>query len=375
MIDVVQICYPGVGGQAAVATGLAVEAAKAGSRHAIVFYGVEQTAEQYVRLCDDHEIPHTTIVKIPGIGIGARRKLRKAINNFGAETVIAHHHDTCITACIGLMVSSKNTIFVEHHSNALKSRKDWILSTLAHQLSDHTVYLTQAYRSRVSEKVGRFHKHEKTSVITNGLDLDLYPDSKQKHAGEIVIGMQGRMDEGKDFALLLDAFSRLQSDFSDKNLSLELIGDGPHRHGLESCSTSNVTFCGFLPHKELVEKMRYWDIAVLATEGETLSMAVLESWALAIPLIASDVPGVGDLIRDGQDGLLFESKSSTALCERLTQIISDQPYADHIGQRGRERVECSYNRKNVWQEYQKLIQNLQHSAMPQVEEAKVDSLH
>ncbi len=91
MIDVLHICYPGVGGQAAVATGLAAEAMHAGSRQAIVFYGTEKTAEQYIDLCETEGIAHKTIVKKPGIGIGARKKLRAAINSFDPEVVIAHH--------------------------------------------------------------------------------------------------------------------------------------------------------------------------------------------------------------------------------------------------------------------------------------------
>lgn len=375
MVDVLHICYPGVGGQAAVATGLAVEGTRAGSRQAIVFYGVEATARQYLERCDAEGIRHASIVKKPGIGIGARKKLRAAIRAFAPAAIIAHHHDTCITAAVDVFKSRRAAVvFVEHHSNALKSGKDWVLSAIAHRLSDHTVCLTDAYRRTVQDKAGRFHQPGKSSVIPNGLDLPLYAAQEDRQNGRIVIGMQGRMDEGKDFSVLLDAFSSLRQLRPELDLSLELIGDGPHRQALERSAPEDTVFTGFLGHADLVGRMSQWDVAVLATEGETLSMAVLEAWALGIPLVASDVPGVGDLICDGSDGVLFEAKSPVSLRGKIASLLDDPTLAKKVGAAGRARVQRGYDRRTIWLQYEQLIRRLLHPAAHATKQANTDPL-
>ena len=317
MTEVLHICYPGVGGQAAVATGLAVEGMRSDSQQAIVFYGVEPTAGQYTDLCEAEGIAYQSIVKRPGIGIGARRRLHAAIDLYDPDVIIAHHHDTAITAALHRSGSrGTKVVFVEHHSNALKSRKDWVMSTLAHRLSDHTVYLTESYRSTVQNKTRWFYRPEKTSVIANGLDMCDYIRREGESENSIVVGMQGRMDAGKDFAVLQQAFALLKKIRPNDDLALELIGDGPDRSHLENNAPEGATFTGFLSHGELLKRMRGWDIAVLATEGETLSMAILEAWALGIPMVASDVSGVGDLIQDklvnpGERRSLLDASSTT----------------------------------------------------------------
>lgn len=349
MPDVVHICYPGIGGQAAVATGLAVEAQRSGVPQGIIFYGVEPTAAQYVQLCDEQKIEHVSILKKPGVGLGARKLLRKAVVGMNPRIVISHHHDTSISL-VGLGLS---TIFVEHHSNALKTCKDWILSTLAHRLSDHTVYLTEAYRDEVIAKIGKWHAVEKSSIIANGLDLTLYQPIDSKNEDQCIIGMQGRMDTGKDFETLLHAFAML----ADRESSiLELIGDGPKRTHLEQIASElgiskQVKFTGFLTQEKLIERMRQWHLAVLMTMGETLSMAILEAWALQLPHISTRVPGVVDLVQHETDGFLVGATDKNALADALKYLIKNPEKSQLLGLHGRRRVEQEFNLQTNYLSY------------------------
>lgn len=374
MSHIVHICYPGIGGQAAVATGLAIEGKLAGATQSIIFYGVEKTADQYIELCDSAGIDHTTIIKQPGIGIGARRKLRAEIKSCNPDVVIAHHHDTCISASFRLLSSAcPKVIFVEHHSNALKTKKDWALSCVAHLMSDHTVYLTEAYRDAVKQKWGRFFDQYKTSVIPNGLDLNLYEAISIRDVK--LIGMQGRMDSGKDFRTLIAAFAELYGSGNDHGVSLELIGDGPHREELEAYVSElglseRVRFTGFLDHADLISHMRQWDIAVLSTQGETLSVAILEAWSLAIPLVGTDVPGVGDLIKDNHDGLLVTPLSASSLSENLSRLIHSDSLRKQLAKQGRFRAEREFNRRTIWGYYASLVRYL-ISVEPEVKRRKI----
>lgn len=362
MPEIVHICYPGIGGQAAVATGLAVEGAAAGVSHGIVFYGVEPTAGQYLDLCSAHGIEQRSILKKPGFALAARIALRKAIVAMEPRMIISHHHDTAVTvAGIRSLHSSGRKsaqVFVEHHSNALKSRKDWVLSTLAHRLSDHTVYLTEAYRHEVLSRGGGWIKAGKTSVIGNGLDLARYTTTTPDHT---VIGMQGRMADGKDFDSLLRAFACLGHEKSF--VLLDLVGDGPERTRLENLAVSlgvseRVNFTGFLSQQALIERMSVWRVSVLMTMGETLSMAVLESWALRLPLISTRVSGIQDLVHHEVDGILIPAGDVSSLAKDLEAILDDSEMARRLGEAGRMRVEQNFDRRKVWQQYLALAKQL-----------------
>lgn len=360
MPDIVHLCYPGVGGQAAVATGLAIEGSRAGVSHGVVFYGIEATAPQYLQLCEAHDIEHMTIVKQPGFGLSARRQLAQTIRSMAPSIVVSHHHDTAVTvSALTLLDCSDDRplrIFVEHHSNALKSKKDWLLSTLAHRSCDQTVFLTEAYRREVHAKIGRWLDFEKTTVIANGLDLSFY-QPVDHGCDTSVIGMQGRMDTGKDFESLIRAFAIIAK--GHQSLRLELIGDGPHRDRLEKLCRdlsieARVNFTGFLKHEELIAHMSEWQIAVLMTAGETLSMAILEIWALALPLVSTRVAGVQDLVNDGVDALLVNPADVAALGETLLKLIQESDLAKSLGLAGRDRVLVEFNRQQIWQQYVEL---------------------
>ena len=103
---------------------------------------------------------------------------------------------------------------------------------------------------------------------------------------------------------------------------------------------------------------RGWDTAVLCTLGETLSMAILEAWALGLPLISNDVPGVGDLIQNNHDGLLVGPSHPALLTERIQLLVNDAPLRRKLGKNGRKRVEDHFNRKTIWSQYERLIQHL-----------------
>jgi len=362
MPDIVHICYPGVGGQAAVATGLAVEGMAAGVSQGVIFYGVEQTAAQYLALCAAHGIEHRSILKEPGVALSARRALRKDIIAMAPRMIVSHHHDTAITVAGSRAMHSSGRksaqVFVEHHSNALKSRKDWLLSTLAHRLSDHTVYLTETYRQEVLSRVGGWISAGKTSVIANGLDLSHYQPSAPNHT---VIGMQGRMDVGKDFESLLRAFACL--DHAKSPVVLDLVGDGPDRVRLKKLTASlglsdRVSFTGFLSHQALVERMGGWSVSVLMTMGETLSMAVLESWALSLPLISTRVSGMQELVGHEADGILVPASDVSSLTKALEAVLADPVMSRRLGEAGRMRVQKDFDRKKIWQQYLTLADRL-----------------
>ena len=86
----------------------------------------------------------------------------------------------------------------------------------------------------------------------------------------------------------------------------------------------HVIFEGFRPHSEISGYMDESDLFVLPSYSEGMPLVVLEAMASGIPVIASRVGGVPEVIRDGFNGFLVEPKDSEALAKRIEEVLSDR---------------------------------------------------
>jgi len=244
-------------------------------------------------------------------------------------------------------------VVVEHHSNALKGPKEWILSSLVPVFSDHVVYLSEQYVNQVLEKLPFLRFFSRRSVIPNGLLMSRFEIASDREAG--VIGMSGRMDVGKDYETLIRAFASIDAD-----VRLSLIGDGPDRVMLQNlCSDLNiedrVTFHGLMMNNEVLKTMSSWDIFVLSTEGETMSVAIMEAQALALPVVASNVSGVTSAINDNHNGLLFEVGSTKSLREKLLTLLDDGELKHRLASAAATYARDHYSIDKTWAQYHKII--------------------
>jgi glycosyltransferase involved in cell wall biosynthesis len=138
----------------------------------------------------------------------------------------------------------------------------------------------------------------------------------------IIFGMVGRLTKVKNIPLTLRAFaSLLQSRKIDARLVI--IGDGEMRQGLESLASSlgikrQVEFCGWvLGRADIFSDL---DVTCLSSFNEGLPVCLVESLAAGVPVVATDVGGVRDVVQPGEDGELVESNQVDAFVEALGRL-------------------------------------------------------
>jgi glycosyltransferase involved in cell wall biosynthesis len=178
---------------------------------------------------------------------------------------------------------------------------------------------------------------------------------------EKTIVMVGRMDENKNHALVMEAFSEIAKDgYSD--YTLKFYGDGPDRLKLQRLSgllgiEKNVEFAGSVEHvAEHIEKAAMF---VLFSSQEGMPNSLIEAMSLGLPCISSDCPcgGPRDLITNGENGLLVPVKDKEALKAAMLKILKDPEFADRIG-RNAVKVQEKYSPGAVnkkWEKYFKKI--------------------
>ncbi len=164
----------------------------------------------------------------------------------------------------------------------------------------------------------------------------------------IVIGCVARLDPIKDHESLITAFAEVRRD--EPRAVLVLIGDGPHRAALEQHARAAgvadaVRFAGW--RSNAVNLHQWFDVSTLASIAEGFPNVVIEAMAAGVPVVATDVGGVRDAVRDGETGLLVASRDPHALAAALGRVVRDPALRERLAHAGRALAESHYRRAAV----------------------------
>lgn len=153
------------------------------------------------------------------------------------------------------------------------------------------------------------------------------------------IGYLGRIKKYKSIDQLIRAFGRVRVEIPEATLFIVGEGDGRrsledlvHRLGLEGA----VTFTGYLPEDEKVKLVNRMHVVVNTSAKEGWGLTVTEANACGVPVIASNVPGLRDAVKDGETGLLYEYGNVEELARKLIQLLKDEPLRQRLGKNAQE---------------------------------------
>ena len=174
-----------------------------------------------------------------------------------------------------------------------------------------------------------------------------------------LIGSVGRMQGVKHQTLLARAFvlALQQAPALRAQARLVLVGDGPLRAECAAIlHAGGVQALAWLPGEraDVADVMRALSCFALPSLAEGISNTILEAMASGLPVIASAVGGNGELVRDGQSGLLFPSDDVQALANAIVRLHHDRPAAQRMGQAGRTAVDQQYSLQAMVAAYQQV---------------------
>lgn len=166
----------------------------------------------------------------------------------------------------------------------------------------------------------------------------------------------GRLDDNKNHAMLIKAFSKIKSEFPEYKVII--YGEGEERnHLLELIDKLGLSDRVFLPGKTnaIQENIYASSLFVLTSDTEGMPNALMEAMALGLPVIATDCPcgGPAELIIDGVNGYLVPVRDEEALEKRMRYCLSHTVESDKIGRKAME-IQNSLNPQQVnrkWEQY------------------------
>lgn len=179
-------------------------------------------------------------------------------------------------------------------------------------------------------------------------------------SNSIIISYFGRLSEDKGVDLLLSAFNILRSEIGD-NVYLLIGGAGPQRALLEqkAKSNKNVIFLGILSRSLQISTMAQSNIFVHpARYPDACPTSILEAMAIGLPIVATNLGGIPELVVEGKGGYLVNSGDSVNLAKRILNIVSDENISFRMGtfnRRWSRNFDISYLGPKIVNLYQKII--------------------
>lgn len=251
---------------------------------------------------------------------------------------------------VPIVISTKHDIMYEG------LLKNFLVNKIRRKFS-RVIAISRAIEDRLKNKDKI--SSEKISVIYNGIDMSKFfvPDAKIFQANEIVFGSVGRLVPIKGHDRLIKAVKYLKRD----NWRLEILGDGPEKENLNNLIKQlnledKISLLGQIT--DVREYLHDFDVFVLPSLTEGLSLAVIEAAAAGKFIIASEVGGVPEIISHEQTGLLYSPNNIGELAEKIAWVFDHQDEARAMAQKLQQTVKDKFDINQIIKHYENLYLTL-----------------
>ena len=222
----------------------------------------------------------------------------------------------------------------------------------------HHVICNSAALSRVLTRLGV--PDARLSVIPNGVDTDYFrpaPEASQPYPA--VVLCVARMVPDKDHDTLIRAFALAAPAFPQAQLWL--VGDGPGLAGARRLAEASLppgSFRFIPPQADLRPLFRQAGLLALSSRTEALPNVVLEAMAAGLPVAATAVGGVPELVTPARTGWLAAAGDVPGLAAALGRLLGNPEQCRAFGRAGRERAERDFSLKTMARRYEDVLDRL-----------------
>lgn len=261
-------------------------------------------------------------------------------------------------------------VIVAHEHWSSRSSREVKIDRLLYRMTDRILVPSQASKQLVMQTEHIPARY--LDVAYNGVDISLFSPNVSSAAearrelcielGDIVVGTVGRLSAdkgGQDDLLWAVSEARKQH----PSVRLLVVGDGPLRPGLEGLAATlgmldngAAVFTG--ARADVARLLGAMDIFVLPSLKEALPIAVLEAMAMQLPVVATCVGGVPEVVQDGTTGLLVPPGDRAAMLAALLRLIAAADLRGRLGQAGQARVHTHFTVDKMVEHVEQLYEML-----------------
>jgi glycosyltransferase involved in cell wall biosynthesis len=262
-------------------------------------------------------------------------------------TVIHTHNSTAhFYGAIAAKFSKARVLHTEHGKNIGQEARSFRLNWWADRFTDFTVTVSEdiARQARDSNEL----QPSRLQMIPNGIRADRF--ATPWHGTGRRIGTVGRLVPEKNYSLLLRATAAI------RDAELAFVGDGPLREELQKQAGPRVSFLG--QRADVSELLAGFDVFVLPSKTEGMSIALLEAMAAGCPIVVTAVGGNVELIHHMQTGLVVPPNDEAVLRGAIERLLVDRALAARLGAAARAAAEKHHSVKVMTERYEELWHRL-----------------
>lgn len=321
------------------------------------------TDKEYQELCN------ASIIEIPSLDSQSHylNNLRKLL--YQLETIcikndinLIHSHDASSQIISAFLVSKTKLfphVYTFHRSLPLDTKgiKNKLRNFYANK---HTNIITVGSNDRKNHYLNNnyFINKNKVKIIPFGIELEKYKHSSEQRKiirsqenfseSDIVLGCIGHFGKEKGIDIIIHAFSKLISEANITNIKLVIAGTGNKNETIfinSLCRKLNlqnkVTFTGF--DSNIERWYSSFDIFIHAARTEAFGLVLVEAMAAGLPIVASRVGGMIDIVAHGKSGYLVETENPKEIADAVLKLINNPELLHQFGNNGYKIAKSNYS--------------------------------
>lgn len=318
----------------------------------------------------DEGFPVHVLSKREGVDWRCVCRLARVFRHERVDLIHAHQYPAFFYGITARLAARRPAVlFTEHgrHHPDYPRRKRILLNRLLLERRDRVVGVGQAVCRALVTNEG--FPEGRVGVIYNGIPLRPLPDPETARAAvrrelrldspAVVVLQVARLDPLKDHATAVRALRGALTSGAD--LQLVLAGDGPALPALRELAFAaglgdRVHFLGQRP--DVPRLLAAADVVLLTSLSEGIPLAVIEGMAAGLPVVATCVGGVPEVVVDGQTGLLAPAGDDGRLGGHLVGLARDPARRARMGQLGRERAVAAFSEDRMHAAYCQLYEEM-----------------
>lgn len=360
------IDHMGLGGAQSMVADL-VESRGTGVEGSIVSLGggIDPDLEKRLKRCGASYLP-LHLSKLNPFGAVT---LRNALGRERCDLVHAHlDYSNTIGVAAALSFWRRRPQLVSHiHNDPWRQNSAYFraaASLIAPKVDVHVVPSNAVVNPTQTALRGRCRRVE---CIGPGIDLERFEPASQdasavrdfRAGAKYVIGFVGRLVAQKRIDRLLKIVPELVN--AEPATRIAIVGDGPLRGFLESeCRRLRiddvVTFTGYMHDTAIA--FAAMDVFVLVSSYESFGIVVAEAMASGAPVVATDIPGVNEIVRHGETGLLVDPGETSALATGILQLLRDQALRETLRGAAQDTARREFSRETMTRRVEALYESL-----------------
>lgn len=258
-------------------------------------------------------------------------------------------------ACFLLRVPTIFTVHGWSFAEGISERKRKVfafLEKLLGKISTHIITVSEADK-KLALDLNVVNQSHMTAIHNGVKPLKKINQFRKTNTFKLI--SVARFSEQKDHETLLRALSLV----SNRQWELDLVGDGPLENDMVELAeklgiSGNLNFLGL--RKDVPDLLSQADMFVLISNWEGLPLSILEAMSIGLPIIASDVGGVNESVKDGFNGRIISRGDTSRLKDVLEETIENEKLLDLYGHNSKSRFEEEFTFKRQFEKTYELYQ-------------------